>query len=262
VVFLGFAVFIVAPIIFVNFPLLCALCFDELFSRQLFWNILLICLGRPPLQNPPVVSKPEIEKIPKSIIDSIPLVLYIPPPPNEPAGKPISVPEIVHGYPPKPAPVPPTKRRFRFLRRRLSDEKKKTDGSEVAKGDVSNENKASGEKKWEDCWEQGEYPFVRLEGNRAACAICLLDFAEPKRVADMDVADDAKAAERRTIADISPSPAEGEVQEIPIENPSEEVSEEQLKLADAGDGPQPLRLLECGHVFHVSGLILCYDSSC
>jgi len=34
---------------------------------------------------------------------------------------------------------------------------------------------------WEANWELGEYPFVALEGSRAACAICLMDFEEPKR---------------------------------------------------------------------------------
>ena len=38
----------------------------------------------------------------------------------------------------------------------------------------------------------------------------------------------------------------------------EEVTEEErdaLKLNDAGEGAQPLRLLSCGHVFHVSILL-------
>ena len=29
---------------------------------------------------------------------------------------------------------------------------------------------------------KGEYPFVQLENHRASCAICLLDFQEPRRV--------------------------------------------------------------------------------
>jgi hypothetical protein len=89
---------------------------------------------------------------------------------------------------------------------------------------------------WEDNWEKGEYPFVRLEGNRAACAICLMDFDEPKRVGGNPGKDgkDGKEVEAKG--------AEGEVTQ----------PHEELRLEDAGEGPQPLRLLACGHVFHVS----------
>ncbi|KAJ8519924.1 hypothetical protein ONZ45_g3157 [Pleurotus djamor] len=64
VVLIGFVVFIIAPILF------------------LFWNILLMCLGRHPLQNPGLI-KPEIGKLPRSVVDRIPLVMYIPPSPED-----------------------------------------------------------------------------------------------------------------------------------------------------------------------------------
>jgi hypothetical protein len=95
---------------------------------------------------------------------------------------------------------------------------------------------------WENVWEQGELPFVVLEDNRAACAICLNDFEAPKQ---------------RT-------PRKGEDEEIklPVDNPVpnnevlnmiiEEERSGPLRLEDAGEGAQPLRLLRCGHVFHVS----------
>ena len=106
---------------------------------------------------------------------------------------------------------------------------------------------------WEDHWEKSEYPFVRLEENRAACAICLLDFGEPKRLfpiktektdskSKQDEEDyQDQAAEVGGMAE-APPPAQGRV-------PTEGAP---LKLEDAGEEAQPLRLLECGHVFHVS----------
>jgi len=40
------------------------------------------------------------------------------------------------------------------------------------------------------------------------------------------------------------------VQEIACDRIEEEDRETELKLEDAGEGAQPLRLLACGHVFH------------
>ncbi|KAG9121383.1 hypothetical protein FRC07_002679 [Ceratobasidium sp. 392] len=57
----------------------------------------------------------------------------------------------------------------------------------------------------EAIWQKTKYPFVRLEPNRAVCAICHVDFEPPKRVGVKD-----------------------------------------------GSEPEALRLLKCGHVFHVS----------
>jgi hypothetical protein len=95
----------------------------------------------------------------------------------------------------------------------------------------------SGER-WEDNWERGEYPFVQLEGNRAACAICLMDFEEPKRIKVVGVNEETKE-----IPSIARKPEEDETFMV--------TEEERLKLKDAGEGAQPLRLLACGHVFHV-----------
>ena len=105
---------------------------------------------------------------------------------------------------------------------------------------------------WEDNWEQCEYPFVRLEGNRAACAICLMDFEEPKRLSAVPQQDPDKDSALVT----PPSPSTEEAV-IPVENITEEERDALPRLEDAGEGPQPLRLLACGHVFHVSALMLC-----
>lgn len=102
---------------------------------------------------------------------------------------------------------------------------------------------------WEDHWEQSEYPFVRLEGNRAACAICLMDFEEPKRLSGAPKEEDMIKEEGTPTA--SPRTREQEV-EIPVERITEEERDALPRLEDTGEGPQPLRLLACGHVFHVS----------
>jgi hypothetical protein len=124
--------------------------------------------------------RPEIGKLPKSLVDRIPLVIYIPPPPDEPSNGPITLPDTVFSYPPKQSPSKKPKRRFAFLKRMKTKQKdedepisEKQDRKRVHVGEPVT---------WEDHWEQGDYPFVRLEGNRAACAICLMDFEEPKRI--------------------------------------------------------------------------------
>ena len=74
-----------------------------------------------------------------------------------------------------------------------------------------------------------------------------MDFEEPK-----------KAVVERP----APSPtsgagavAAGEIQEVRVEEMTAGDAE-RLRLEDAGEGSQPLRLLGCGHVFHVSSMVL------
>ncbi|KAL4074134.1 hypothetical protein J3A83DRAFT_4091743 [Scleroderma citrinum] len=221
VVLFGFLVFMVLPLI------------------MLIYSIILLCLGRHPLQNPHYI-KPEIGKLPRSIVDRIPLVIYIPPPPDD-IGQPISLPKPVHSYPPKP-PSALRRKRFAFLPRRMK-KGGPTDSHVEDKKVKTPQPIDSGGETWEDNWEQCEYPFVRLDGNRAACAICLMDFEEPKRSAVQNV--DVKVDQPNT-----PLPPAQEEVEIPVERITEEERDELPRLQDAGEGPQPLRLLACGHVFH------------
>ncbi|KAG6837724.1 hypothetical protein H0H93_003526 [Arthromyces matolae] len=221
----------------------------------LFWNIVLICMGRHPLQTHNTI-KPEIGKLPKSIVDTIPLVLYIPPPPE-------SVPRQEQ----KPTGVrkqddPPTvlssnepKQRFQFMKQFRSFSNLKT-GSGPKSAEEKDIEKGEEPKTWEEHFEQGEYPFVVLEENRAACAICLLDFAEPKRIWG-DVADSKAEASSDHLSENVAAAAPGSAGQ-PVSNSIAEVSRQtghtntKSKLVDAGEGTQPLRLLACGHVFHVS----------
>jgi len=199
---LGLIVFVIGPIVY------------------LVWNVFLMCIGQHPLQNPHSI-KPEIGKLSKAAVERIPLVLYIPAPEDQ-ESDPISKPPPAHTYPPTSPKHKPLKRRFFFLRKKAGESGSKEKGK--AQGGSS-----SGDS-WEDNWEKGEYPFVRLEGNRAACAICLMDFDEPKRVGSGSGKD----------GDVEAKGGEGEVPQ----------PHEELRLEDAGEGPQPLRLLACGHVFH------------
>ncbi|KAJ8592348.1 hypothetical protein M405DRAFT_872970 [Rhizopogon salebrosus TDB-379] len=221
----GFLVFMVLPFI------------------MLFYSIILLCLGRHPLQNPHYI-KPEVEKLPKTIVDRIPLVIYIPPPPEDDGkAQPISLPKPVHSYPPKP-PAPRTpRRRFAFFRHRPVN--KSQEGTDTLDGKQSTQSEVKDPETWEDNWEQSQYPFVRLEGNRAACAICLMDFEEPKRLGGAE----AVATEKKEESMVAPREREEEV-EIPVEPITEEDRSGLPRLEDAGVGPQPLRLLACGHVFH------------
>jgi hypothetical protein len=206
---------------------------------QLVWNIFLICIGHHPLQNPHAI-KPEIGKLSKSVVDRIPLVLYIPPPPEDDASKDsiIAQPSPAHLYPPKPPLPSPPRRRFKFLRIRSPVKGKSKTQKDEDKSDER--NPSNNGDSWEENWEQGEHPFVRLEGNRAACAICLMDFEAPKRIND--------EKEELTLGEGDESLDEQQ----PTNKSSDDVTEEvRLRLKDAGEGPQPLRLLGCGHVFHV-----------
>lgn len=236
---LGMVVFIIAPVLF------------------LIWNIFLICIGRHPLQNGGPI-RPAVGKLPRHAVDCIPLVMYIPPPPDAPAEEQVKIPEVAYSYPPSPKPTTQQQQQqpkrhtwFRFLRKsRRSKTKGEGSGEKEGEGGKEGGHEGTEEKtepaSWEDHWDLEGFPSVVLEGNRAACAICLMDFEEPKRVVGATpaaaagaapTADTTAAAAAPTITATSPAP-EGVTEE------------DRLRLADAGEGAQPLRLLACGHVFH------------
>ncbi|KAF4620323.1 hypothetical protein D9613_000687 [Agrocybe pediades] len=242
VLIIGLVVLVIAPILFV------------------FWNIVIICLGRHPLQNPGMI-KPEVGKLSQNVVEQIPLVIYIPPPPEDERDPDMTYP---YEYPPtktKPVQSKAPSRRFKLLnrfnrpRKNGNEQGSEDKGAEkeMEKGELHDEN--AGNISWPEHWEQGEYPFVALDGNRAACAICLMDFEEPQRrvrggsepvdakpipQAKEEVRSKKKNRKRGRSSASPSSPTTGEDQ-VPT-------------LADAGDGAQPLRLLACSHVFHQSCL--------
>lgn len=187
--------------------------------------------------------KPDIGKLPKSFVDRIPLVMYIPPPPDaSPIEGPIQIPPSIYSYPPK-SPVKGTeitaKTRFRFIKfKKFSSksDKMSTDGTT----DSLKQEKSKKPGSWEDNWDTEGYPYVVLDDNRAACAICLLDFEEPTRLHPV-------GEEQLKVVGSEPKGGSAEVEVIS----EEERESNELRLADVGEGAQPLRLLKCGHVFHV-----------
>ncbi|CAE6418225.1 unnamed protein product [Rhizoctonia solani] len=132
-------------------------------------NIVLVCMGRRPIRPGVGMAQinPDVPKMPRTMVDRIPLVMYIPTTTATEA----TAPEPAHVYPPQTSKLTPaaTKRRFFFFEKRVKSrdagqEKNKPDDVEAAE------------------WEKNEYPFVKLEANRAACAICLTDFEPPRKV--------------------------------------------------------------------------------
>ncbi|KAF5316903.1 hypothetical protein D9611_003888 [Ephemerocybe angulata] len=253
VLLLGFIILVLAPILFV------------------FWNIFLFCIGRHPAQNPHMI-KPDIGKLPRSLVDRIPLVMYIPPPPTkdlvqdgdtavaseEPEKGSSSPGDRNHEYPPKsptappelpatasPAPKKPTtSRRFRFFRRKATLKEGDASADGNAQANPPSDDPEKEEETWEGHFERSDYPFVVLEGNRAICAICLMDFEEPKR--KHRHATNPAAALNLTLPTSTGGPSTNS--SPTLTNAAQ--ADNELKLADAGEGAQPLRLLACGHVFH------------
>ena len=263
------------------------------------------------MQNPHYIN-PEVGKIPKKVVDKIPLVLYIPSPPDEEeqdstnaTGLATSIPVVYparaqvpkpeHSYPPKPTKATSRKRRFVFLRRKSA---KSVPDAKPSPQPPTLQPQIVDEKPpevWEDLWDGGDLPFVRLPENRATCAICLLDFAEPKTRVAREVIESWKQGNREksgqgsssatllrteegpstaSVTEVEegtavPAPSQTEDEgksQVPSQSPAQqsEVREEPvstndvdaLRLEDAGEEAQPLRLLACGHVFHVSILTL------
>ena len=190
------------------------------------------------MQNPNAI-KPEIGKLPKSTVEKIPLVNYIPPPPSIGLVKETSFPQMY--YPPQPK---KQQMRFRLLPN-FSLLGSKSSKNENIQTENEGENNSDS---WADSWEQGQYPFITLDGNRATCAICLSDFeAPPKRRASGEMPTNQ---DEEMISGKSDSTEEANTESQP--------QGEALKSQDAGPGPQPLRLLGCAHVFHVRIVCLVY----
>lgn len=203
-------------------------------------NVALLLVRRNVFQNP---GKPDIGKMPRTHVERIPLVFFIPSPPED-EDKPFAVPKPSYSYPPKPAAPPPEpRRRFAFLPKY---KKRKDKSAEAAappdetkeRNEVMSKD-VEGEETWEDQWEKCDYPFVRLDENRATCAICMLDFEPPPK----------KGTAQTPVGVEGGSSAAPEITAREVEHETNEAGD--LILTDAGEGAQPLRLLQCGHVFHV-----------
>ncbi|KAJ3857686.1 hypothetical protein EV368DRAFT_29857 [Lentinula lateritia] len=198
------------------------------------WRIFLFCIGIHPSQNPQII-KPDIEKLPKNLVDRIPLVVYIPTAPNAyPTEGPIQMPLSIYSYSPK-SPVKgteiPAKKCFRFIKFHQFSPKFNNTTNDGPTG-ILKQTKLIESGFLEDSWDTESYPYVVLDDNRAACAICLLDFEEPKR---LHIVGEGGQGRAELISE-------------------EKYENDELRLADGDEGAQLLRLLGCGHVFHKSCL--------
>jgi len=176
----------------------------------------------------------EIGRLPKSIVDRIPLVIYIPPPDDLSLSEEKTL--FPHVYPPKPS-----KRQMRF--RLLQKYSFRGSTSKAGTSDKESANDENNANHWADDWEPGQYPFITLDGNKAACAICLNDFGPPPKRKVVNTAGDRGRASTPEASTSNSTNIESTIGEIPI-----------CEGEDAGLGPQPLRLLGCTHVFHVSSV--------
>lgn len=215
-------------------------CLNKGYHQAVSWFVFTYVVPGPQPSGPPSIPKLSFTEV-----NDIPLVLYIPAapesssPPREdadPNEEPDTDSKSIHRYPPAPSfpprvtPATPSKKKgwFAFLFKKPAPVHLKDDVEKAAGG---------AQDPWEAMWEKGRHPFVQLESHRAACPICLDDYEEPKRVAN--------AGE-----DNSASPA---VESTAPGNGTHAVQSSSGSVAE----PQPLRLLNCGHVFHVSCTVTC-----
>ncbi|KAF8606139.1 hypothetical protein BDV93DRAFT_520998 [Ceratobasidium sp. AG-I] len=229
-------------------------------------NLILVCLGRHPMQPGGRMAhiNPDVPKMSKTLVDRIPLVMYIPVPvlPSASTADKDKDGKEEHVYPPAALPSPPPaklkdtdkepstaptrpRRRFFFFRRRKAKTAPGKDGGKEGK-----EGSGDGDVDLEAGWERNEYPFVKLEANRAACAICLMDFEPPRRVGGKgkDKDEDEVKEENGSM-----EKKEGmEIEEEKVGGSGGGGGEDENKGEEAGngEGAEPLRLLACGHVFH------------
>ena len=214
-------------------------------------------------------NQPVVGKLSKKDVDRIPLVLYIPPPPTDTPASPISpLPRpMAHPVPTplRPPPPPPKRRRFISFRPsfRRRDTKLDIGDRDVEQGAEAMSPFDDEGDEWDRSWERGSYPFVRLPENRATCMICLSEFEAPRRVSGR-ATQPLTAIPHNNAFEMQPlsSPAL-DVEEVQVESPRDDVDARTIELADSGasDAPQPLRLLSCGHVYHVSShrLMFCFS---
>ncbi|KAI0332587.1 hypothetical protein GY45DRAFT_457694 [Cubamyces sp. BRFM 1775] len=176
-------------------------------------------------------------------IDRIPLVIYIPPPPDDGLASPTTPSDDSHLHSPA-GPRTRRKKRIRFIfflpgRRSANDD--------LEQGATSADANAA----WEANWQRTPYRFVRLLDNQARCAICLTDFEAPRRV-DAPAPQDPASGETHEMTPARAGLAAGSVEySVPTESPHP-TDAAVIQRVESGqdDGPQPLRLLSCGHAFH------------
>ncbi|KAG9043587.1 hypothetical protein FS837_009376 [Tulasnella sp. UAMH 9824] len=248
----------------------------------LILNLIMLCLGRPVDRHGNVIVRAEIPRMEQSLIEKIPLVVYIPPQepetksqekpdgasepresrrkdsenPADATGAETSAAKKTHGDSNATSSRPP-RTRFAWLRKQGGKSKAPkatmwSDAQLIIEGDP----------RFEKC----EHPFVVLDSNRAMCYICLSEFVEPKRKEGVPPASPrpktpqpAKTEEGQSSTpqldtgdETEQDPASSNVNQAKGKEPVQEDITEATPEAeeDLGTPGEPLRLLACGHVFH------------
>ncbi len=245
--------YVVTVLLPVRFPTLVYGCWSRIYADSCSQTIRQMMARRR-------ASQPIVGKLSKKDVERIPLVLYIPPPPTDTPASPISpLPRsVTHPIPVPtrtlPPPSPSKRRRFVFFRPTFRRRDTKVDIADIEQGaEVTSPIDDEGDE-WDRSWERGSYPFVRLPENRATCMICLTEFEAPRRVSERERAVQPTLTLEGNVLEMRPlsSPA-ADVEEVRVESPRY-ADARTIELADTGgsDAQQPLRLLSCGHVYHVS----------
>lgn len=249
----------------------------------------MLCLGRPVDRHGNVIVRAEIPRMEQSLIEKIPLVVYIPP--QEPEAKSqaelngasepresgrndsenavgteeTSAAKKTHGAS-NATSSRPTRTRFAWLSRHGGKSKAPkatmwSDAQLISEGDP----------RFEKC----EHPFVVLDSNRAMCYICLSEFVEPKRKEGVPPASprpktpqpateegQSSTPHIKTGDETEQDPSSSDVKQAKGKEPVQEDITEATPEAtpeteeDLGTPGEPLRLLACGHVFHVCEIAL------
>ena len=233
-------------------------------------------------------GRPTINKLSRAEVDRIPLVLYIPPPPGEDPTSPTSpltpLPRALSHPPVSPRPVPANasapskKRRFVFFHPTLKRRKTDANGQDLEHGwapDSLPMSPTNDMDDWDQTFGPAPYPFVRLPENRATCGICLIEFEAPRRLNGRDkdahptsgsgsgeAEDEAHelndiphlgSQQQQQHEDGGVSHDSAQITEVRVESPRPaDAGALQFADSDNSDAPEPLRLLSCGHVYHVS----------
>lgn len=168
-------------------------------------------------------------------VDRIALVHYIPPSADE-AMSPVSPasptsPTARSLYPPR-SPISYRKKTPRFI---LFRSRSSTAGNDIERD--------AGDESW-------GRPEVRLPDNLARCAICLEDFEAPAKA--IEAPSETNGGDGGEAHEMTRAPPRL-VMELRVRVEPETHQPEDVDVADAdGKGaPMPLRLLGCGHAFHV-----------
>ena len=200
------------------------------------------------------VDTSTVRKLSRAKVDLIPLVSYIPPPrgdlPNSPTS-PIAPPPPALLQPVSSRPVSATPTHFVLFPSRKPD-------VDLERGpeDLPVASPSTTDEEWQRTFSPSPYPVVCLPENRATCAICRDDFeALPQLGQHEGIRGECDAPLGVDVTEVEHGTTEVRVESLISAN----ADGLQFVDSDSSGAPEPLRLLRCGHVYHVRLVRLCTD---